>query len=258
MSNPTIRLIHWNAAEGAERADAIRAAGYDVLFEMIDPPELRRMRDNPPDAFVVDLTRTPSKGRDVGFMVRYHKSTRHVPLVFVEGEPEKVARLRELIPDAIYTTWKTIGKAIEEGLSQPPNERAGHVSAFVAFAGTPLVKKLGIRENYSVGLVNAPEEIVGELPEGTVMRNGVDGAPDLIFWFIRSREEMRSDIDWIAENIGRGGVWIAWPKKSAGYTTDLSQTVIRAIGFEAGLVDYKICSIDATWSGMRFSRRKEK
>lgn len=259
MSNPVIRLFHWNAAEGAEKAALIRAAGYDVLFEEIDSSRLRELRAVPPDAVVIDLTRIPSRGRDMGLHFRYHASTRHVPLIFLEGEPEKVARLKELMPDAIFSNWKKFKSAIREALSRPPQERTGHASAFAAFAGTPLVKKLGIKENYRLGLVNAPEEfeeILGELPAGAILGNGIDTAPDIIFWFIRSQKEMRGDIDWIAGHIGRGGVWISWPKKKAGNSTDLSQFIIRKIANGAGLADFKIASISDTWSGMRFSKKR--
>ena len=57
---------------------------------------------------------------------------------------------------------------------------------------------------------------------------------------------------------GVGGLWIAWPKKSSGVATDLSQVVVRKVGMASGLVDYKVCSIDATWTGLRFTRRKSK
>lgn len=259
MSASTVRLFHWNLDEGMEKAEMLRAAGYDVLYEDYDLARIRELRLSPPDVVVIDLSRIPSRGRDMGMMFRYHKSTRHIPVVFLEGEPEKVARMRELLPDAVYGTWKKVRSVLKDALSRPPVEGAGHVSAFAAFAGTPLVKKLGIKEKYRLGLVNAPEEfgeIVGELPDGAVMRNGLDNRPDIIFWFIRSQQELQSDVDWIAKNIGRGGVWIIWPKKKPGTRTDLSQNAIRAIANEAGMSDYKVASIDDTWSGMRFSLRK--
>ena len=55
-----------------------------------------------------------------------------------------------------------------------------------------------------------------------------------------------------------GGLWIVWPKKSSGVVTDLSQTAVREVGLAAGLVDYKVCSINETWSGLLFTRRKGK
>jgi hypothetical protein len=53
-----------------------------------------------------------------------------------------------------------------------------------------------------------------------------------------------------------GGLWIVWPKKSSGVSSDLSQPVVRRVGLDAGLVDFKVCSVDATWTGLRFSRRE--
>ena len=56
---------------------------------------------------------------------------------------------------------------------------------------------------------------------------------------------------------GAGGLWIAWPKKSSGVSTDLDQNLVRRTGLASGLVDYKICAVDGTWSGLRFARRKK-
>ena len=62
----------------------------------------------------------------------------------------------------------------------------------------------------------------------------------------------------MAARLDRGAVWIAWPKKASGVKTDLSQTIVREVGLGAGLVDYKICAIDATWSGLLFALRRRK
>jgi DNA-binding response OmpR family regulator len=115
-----VRLIHWNAAEAEERADEIRTAGYDVVCEPLDQAGLRALRENPPSAVVVDLSRVPSQGRDVALGIRKYKATRHVPLVFVEGDPEKVSRIKELLPDAVYTTWSRIPNSLKRAIAHPP------------------------------------------------------------------------------------------------------------------------------------------
>lgn len=71
-----------------------------------------------------------------------------------------------------------------------------------------------------------------------------------------SREALDKRIDRLGSLAGKGGLWIAWPKKASGITTGLSQNEVRQTGLAAGLVDYKVCAIDATWSGLRFARRK--
>lgn len=87
-----VRLIHWNAGEARQRAEILRAAGYEVFYKMQDGPAfLRDLRESPPTAVVIDLSRLPSHGRDMALGIRGSKATRLVPLVFVGGELEKVA-----------------------------------------------------------------------------------------------------------------------------------------------------------------------
>jgi response regulator RpfG family c-di-GMP phosphodiesterase len=117
-----VRLIHWNAAEAEERADELRSAGYDVVCDPLDQAGLRALRENPPSAVVIDLSRLPSQGRDVALGIRKYKVTRHVPLVFVGGDPEKVARIKELLPDAVYTTWNRIRNSLKRAISNPPQD----------------------------------------------------------------------------------------------------------------------------------------
>ena len=103
-----MHLVHWNAGEAGERAGWLRDAGFEVRCEPLSPAELRRLGEDPPDAVVVDLGRLPSQGRDLAMQIRIRKTTRHVPLVFVDGAPEKVARIQSQLPDAVYTTWDEI------------------------------------------------------------------------------------------------------------------------------------------------------
>ena len=106
---PCIRLVHWNAAEAAERAARLAHGGLRVDHAPLDPAGLKALRADPPDAVVIDLSRLPSHGRDLGAALRQSKATRGIPLVFVGDDPAKVARVRELLPDAIYTDWASLG-----------------------------------------------------------------------------------------------------------------------------------------------------
>lgn len=114
-----IRLIHWKAAEAEERVDRLRSAGYEAVYKELNAASLREMRDNPPDAVVIDLGRLPSQGRDVALIIRKYKATRQVPLVFVDGDPEKVARIKEILPDAVYTTWSQIRSSLDRAIANP-------------------------------------------------------------------------------------------------------------------------------------------
>ena len=256
-----VRLIHWNAIEAKERATKLLAAGYDVAYELPGATVLRELRENPPAAVVIDLTRLPSQGRDLGLLLRKYKTTRHVPLVYVEGDADKVARIQALLPDVVYTTWSRIRSALKQAIAHPPVKVIAPKSTFAAYAGVPLAKKFGIKVNSVVGLVNAPkdfEKTLGELPDGVMLRWQARSGCDLIIWFTTSRADLERRIERMRSGVGKGGLWIAWPKKTCGIATDLSQVIVRRIGLASGLVDYKVCSVDTTWTGLRFARRDRK
>jgi hypothetical protein len=120
------------------------------------------------------------------------------------------------------------------------------------------VEKLGIKANFQVALYNAPggfEKTLGKLPKGVVLHEGEVESHDLSMWFIRSGEALEWEIKAMAEKAGEKPIWIAWPKKKSKMATDLTQQRVREVGLASGLVDYKICSIDETWSGLLFKRR---
>ncbi len=255
-----IRLIHWNAAESRCRAAKIEGAGYEVDGgPLAGPDDLRKLQKDPPDAVVIDLSRLPSQGRDLAVLLRKSKPTRHLPLVFVDGDPEKVVRVRQLLPDAVYCTWSRVRSSLKRALTRPPAEPVVPQSSMAGYGGSPLPKKLGIQPNSVVALIGAPqgfEETLGRLPENVALRRQARGRRDLTIWLPKSRRDLQSRIPRMVPFAEGGRLWIVWPKKASGVVTDLSQVEVRRIGLAAGLVDYKVCSIDATWTGLRFSRRK--
>ena len=254
-----VRLVHWNAAEAMARAATLRTAGYAVDHEPLTPAELRRMKTDPPTVVVIDLSRLPAQGRDVGLALRHNRATRAVPLVFVDGEERKVDKIKRQLPDAEYTTWRCYRGALQRAIANPPANPTKPSSLLAGYAGTPLPKKLGIEPGCTVTLVGAPwdiEQKLGELPSGARLRRQLRGRVDLIIWFVRSRKELERKIERMAGRVGGGGMWIAWPKKASGLLTDLTQVLVRAQGLAHGLVDYKICAIDHTWSGLKFAHRK--
>jgi CheY-like chemotaxis protein len=257
---PPVRLIHWKVEEGERRAETLRAAGYEVLFDdSVGPELLRGLKEKPPAALVIDLTRLPSHGREVGVAMRQTKSTRHVPLVFAGGAPEKVARIRELLPDAGYTEWTGIRSALKRAISHPPAQPVATRSVFEAYRSRPLLEKLGIRANMVAGVAHAPKgfgELLGALPEGARLLTRPRQGCDLLIWFVRTEDELRRDLCRMAALADDRPIWIAWRKKSAGGNAGLNQQIVRKSGLAAGLVDYKICAIDATWAGLLFRKRK--
>jgi hypothetical protein len=127
------------------------------------------------------------------------------------------------------------------------------------YSGTPLVKKLGIKEGSRVALVNAPrnfETELGELPDNVKFMKSTTKSLDLILFFVLSERTLAKDFAKLAARLTSNGmIWIAWPKKSSGVATDLTFECVQRIGLNAGLVDVKICAIDDTWSGLKFVYR---
>ena len=253
-------LIHWNESEIEERASRLETAGCEVdAWHRIDGAgALRDLGTTPPDAVVIDLSRIPSHGREVGVAIRARKTTRHVPLVFVEGAPEKVQRVRDVLPDAVYTSWRGIRGALKRAVTRPPKDPVKPDSNLAAYAKTPLPKKLGIREGTVVALVGAPagfQTTLGELPADVTLRSNTRGRSDVTLWFVRSRKALEGRVSRMLGRAEKGGLWIVWPKKTSALACDLTQAVVREIGLAAGLVDFKVCRVDEIWAGLRFTRR---
>lgn len=137
------------------------------------------------------------------------------------------------------------------------------------YSGTPLARKLGIREGSRVTSLGAPASFaaeLGDLPEGVeLITEGRpapspddDGAWDVIVLFARDAEALAERLQDAVRSVAwDGGLWIAWPKASSALTTDLSKSVVRKAGLATGLVDNKVCAVDDDWSGLRFVHRRE-
>lgn len=131
------------------------------------------------------------------------------------------------------------------------------------YTGTPLSKKLGIKDGHRVALVRAPERFektLGALPPGVVLHTGLAGKGplDVIILFVTRRSDFEKQLSlarrWMSP---AAGLWIAWPKKASGVITDMTENVVREVALPTGLVDNKVCAIDQTWSGLRLVIRLE-
>ena len=109
-----VRLFHWRADEAKPLIAALRAGGYTVDYPGDKANgSWRSLRENSPYAAIIDLTRLPSHGRYVGAEIRATKSLRHIPIVFVDGDPEKVESIRKDLPDAVYTSRSRLVPALK-------------------------------------------------------------------------------------------------------------------------------------------------
>jgi len=124
------------------------------------------------------------------------------------------------------------------------------------YSGTPLVKKLGIKDNFRAALLHVPEEIEIEIHDALArcrMQKVAHKELDFIFLFAKSRAALELELQPAARALAPAGMlWISWPKKSSGVSTDLTENVIRQIGLDVGLVDVKVCAVTDVWSGLKF------
>jgi len=123
------------------------------------------------------------------------------------------------------------------------------------YSGTPLPRKLGIKEGSVVALLGAPDGFaLGELPAGVRVRTRAGGGCDLAVAFARTRAELARR--WDAAMRSSHSVWIAWPKQSSALAGELNENVVRDHGLARGWVDFKVAALDDTWSGLRFAKRR--
>jgi hypothetical protein len=124
------------------------------------------------------------------------------------------------------------------------------------YSGTPLPKKLGVKPNQRIALVNAPNDfskVLGRLPENTAIVKRLNGPLDLILLFVDGEQTLAKQFPILANKLQSNGmIWVAWPKKSSGVATDLVFEKVQRIGLDCGLVDVKICAVDDVWSGLKF------
>ena len=131
------------------------------------------------------------------------------------------------------------------------------------YSQTPLAKKLGIKDGSKTALISAPlsfEKLLGVLPARACLQRGLGGklAFDVIVVFITLQAELRRQMAAArARMTPAAGLWIAWPKRASGVSTNVTENVVREIALPTGLVDNKVCAIDAVWSGLRLVIRRE-
>lgn len=129
------------------------------------------------------------------------------------------------------------------------------------YSATPLVKKLGIKPGFRLYAKNPPEnywELIAPLPDDVQILHRLTRNLDMIHFFTNSRAELAANIETQMKRIRQDGmIWISWPKKVAKLPTDVTEDVIREIILPLGLVDVKVCAVDATWSGLKLVIRKE-
>jgi hypothetical protein len=129
------------------------------------------------------------------------------------------------------------------------------------YSGTPLPRKLGIKEGARVAFLNTPPDFAGlvdPLPERVEVLAAAEPGLDVVVYFTLSRRELEHHVEELMAAIApAGALWVCWPKKSSAVPTDMTEDVVRQVTLPLGLVDNKVAAVDATWSGLRLVIRVE-
>lgn len=252
-------LLHWNDKERLERISQLALNGVEVLGGINAGPQFAKaLEAAKPDAVVIDLSRLPSQGRDLGIMIRARAGTRQIPIVFVEGAEEKVTAIRGLLPDAEFTHWAQIMPVLKRVVNANDKSFMAQSSVFAAYSQKPLATKLGIKPGSRVCLIGESESLLGgsdDLPAGVSVITEIVNDADLYLWCLGSQAELSENLGLIKAQVKHSPSWVGWPKKAAGSGSDLNQGVVREQCMAVGMVDYKICSINEKWSALLFAWR---
>jgi hypothetical protein len=246
-------LITW-LKDPEERVAPLRGLADEVeVVAPEGPPELKALASDPPDAVVIDLDRRPSEGLAMGIALRRQAGTRHVPQVFAGGAPEKVERVRGILSDARYSDWDGLATQVRTAIERPPEDPVVPETT-APYAGRTLEEKLGLKGDSNIRLIGAPDGFSEKLAAA----RQTDGPAELVMLFARTPEELEAELPAALRAVTEGGsIWVAWPKGGKTAKGDLTEPVVREHGLGLGWVDFKVASIDDTWSGLRFKARSE-
>ncbi len=129
------------------------------------------------------------------------------------------------------------------------------------YSGTPLPQKLGIKPGLMVVTINPPanyRRLLGQIPDSVTFSERLKSGSSFVHLFTSRRSEMQKKMSILRDKISdNGAIWVSWPKKSSGISTDVTEDVIREIALPLGFVDIKVCAVDQTWSGLKLMIRRE-
>ena len=123
------------------------------------------------------------------------------------------------------------------------------------YSGTPLAKKLGIKEGFTISVFHQPEyyfQLFTDLPVNIKLVTNEKLKKDFIHYFVKEEKQLLKDISKLKGQIEQNGIiWISWPKKASKVATDVTEDVVRTIALKNGLVDIKVCAVDEVWSALK-------
>jgi CheY-like chemotaxis protein len=250
-----VRFVHWNGNEAAPMKQSLISAKFQVEHDpAFSTALMRQWRENPPSAFVIDLSRLPARGREIAIALRQSPKTRHVPIVFCDGAPEKVKSIRDALPDATYCRGAELVKTLKA--VKPLENPLKPVDMMNRYGSRTTAQKLGIKRGSTITLVDPPRNVnsvMGDLPGDTKF---IEQGGSVTLCFVHSIDGLRVDMSRMARFAAQTKLWCLWRKKTASNHDGVTEPLVRETGINVGLVDYKICSVDSTWSAMAFAPKK--
>jgi CheY-like chemotaxis protein len=252
-----VTLVHWKAAEAQALIDLLEGAGYTVHYGGDERPmRMAVVRQVNPMAAVIDLTRMPSYGRYWAAELRASKSLRHIPVVFVDGDAERVARVKSELPDATFTSRSRLLGVL--GKVKPALNPVA--PARMMWSDRPASEKMGVKKDMRVAVFDAPggyAKAIGALPQGASLEEDPDEVLPVSLWFVHDAEAYLARLREMRRIAAKSRLWVLYPKQKKGKAASgITQFLLREAASKVGLVDYKICSVDETWTGMAFAIKK--
>ncbi len=252
-----LRLLHWRAAEAEGLLHKLGKAGHSVDYhEEFSTGLMRQWRKTPPDAFVIDLSRLPSQGKEIAIAIRQSPSTRQTPIVFCQGDEQKVATLRALMPDAVFSGAAELVKSVAAALKDQPTQAKVPAAMMDRYGGRTIAQKLGLKEGSKLACIDPPPHIEGALGELPAAVEFVEGDADVTLCFLHDPDSLRQVFSQMRDRADTTKLWMLWHKKTSSGHRGITEPAVRETGLCLGLVDYKICSVDKNWSAMLFARKK--
>lgn len=245
-------MIHREPTEAAQIAGRLRDRGIDATaYQSLGPRGFRQIRAEQPELILIDLMRLPSYGKTMGVLLRENQALRHIPLVFLAGDPKKTAEVKRMLPDAAFASWNDLSSAIALAAERPVSmPRAPRQPA------RSVAQKLGIEANSTLALWNAPKGLSLPLPKD-VRLAGTGKEADVILVWVSNEAALDRTLPLLAKLMSKGRrVWLLWPKRTSGVETTLTMPRVRELATGYNLIDYKVCAVDTTWSAMAIGPRR--
>lgn len=252
-------LIHCKKSEAVTHLRTLADAGHQVDYEeRFRPGLMKEWRQSPPDAFVIDLSRLPSHGREIAIAIRQSPATRSIPIVFCAGDSEKVSALRALLPDAVYCELPKLTSALKKALAAPPINPARPTAMMDRYKSRSAAEKLGIKKGSPVALVNPPrdvERVLGPMPEEVNLFESENGslAAHVHLCFVHRPDQLSDLLSNLRAVARQSKLWILWRKGGKAAAGEVTERVVRQNALDLGLVDYKICAVNDIWTAMLFT-----